>query len=122
MIQAGIDGAAVEYLHAHNLWLNVWLETGWLGLVAALAITAIAALAVVRLARDGAPLAPAIGAALAGFAAASLVDHAANTTRIAIALALVLALLAVEYGAPRSLLASAAATRPAPAAETLLDD
>lgn len=100
-IQDHIGNPDEAYLHAHNLWLNMWLELGWLGLLASIAITWLAAKMVLRLVRDGSALAPALGAALAGFAVASLVDHSANTTRLALALAAVLAVLAAEYGAPR---------------------
>lgn len=122
------DEGAEDYLHAHNLWLNMWLETGWLGLAASVAITVLAALMVIRLARRGSTTAPIVGAALAGFAIASVVDHSANTVRIAIALAVVLGVLAGEYGAPRSLRGTVRrpleAVPPVPVrpADTLLDD
>lgn len=102
-IQEHLGHPDEAYVHAHDLWLSMGLETGWLGFAACIAITVLAALMVLRLARLGSTLAPVLGASLAGFAAASLVDHAANTSRVAIALAVVLAALAAEYGVPASL-------------------
>lgn len=127
-IQDYIGNPDEAYLHAHNLWLNTWLELGWLGLIAALAITALAAMMVLRLAREGSTLAPVLGGSLGGFAVASLVDHSANTVRLALALAFVLGILAAEYGSPRTLkgmfrrpLDARRPAAPEPA-DTLLDD
>lgn len=122
-IQERLEAPDEAFNHAHNLWLNAWLETGWAGLFAAIAITIVAAVAIVRMARDGAAGAPAIGAALAGFAVASSVDHPANTTRIAIALAVVLGVLAAAYGPPRTLRSLLGNTPSSPGRrDTLLDE
>lgn len=80
--------------HAHDFWLNWAVEAGYPGLVAVLALTAAAVVAVVRAMRNGSRSAPAIGAGLAGFATICLVDHPANSLRVALALWVVLGLLA----------------------------
>lgn len=105
-IQEHIGHPDEAYTHAHNLWLNLWLETGVAGLLLAIGITIIVALMVLRLAREGADLAAPLGASLGGFAVVSMVDHPANSVRIAVLLAVLLGLVAAEYGAPRSLRAT----------------
>jgi len=92
VITAGMSGTVMD--HAHNLWLNWLVEAGYPGLVAVLVLTTAAAVGVVRAVRNGSRFATAIGAGLAGFATMSLVDHPANSQRIALALRLVLGLLA----------------------------
>lgn len=72
------------FRHAHNLWLDQLVTTGWLGLGALLAITGLLAWHVVRAARRGSVAATAAGSGLAAFAAASLADDPANTSRIAL--------------------------------------
>lgn len=82
--------------HAHNMWLNVAVESGWLGLAAMLAVTVLAGVGAVRAARRGSRAAVALGAGFAGFAVLAVVDHPAGSSRIALAMWLVLGLLAAE--------------------------
>src|SRR5262249_12243311 len=100
----GRAGAAIDavvagdepFAHAHNLWLNWAAQAGLPGRLAASALTVGAAALAVRAARGRAPMAIAAGSALAGFAVMSISDHPANTTRVSLALWLVLGLLAAE--------------------------
>lgn len=94
LLDAAIPGPEA-FQHAHNLWLNQAVELGWAGLAAVSTITVCTGMLVAR--RPGSSLSTALGAGLAGFAVASLFDDPANTSRIALALAVVVGLAA---GAP----------------------
>jgi hypothetical protein len=79
--------------HAHNLWLNWLVEGGLLGLAAAVTLTATALATAARNAATArSPGAIAVLASLLGFLVISLVDHPANSDRVASALWVVLAL------------------------------
>jgi len=108
LLGSGIAGEEA-FQHAHNLWLNLALDTGMLGLVAVLAITALVTVAVIRGARAGSPVAIAAGAGLAGYAVMSLADHPANALRISLVLWTVLALAVAD--APSRLLRQGAIRR-----------
>ena len=86
------------YRHAHNLWLTWWVETGVVGLLAMLWITAWLIARSLLDALGGSAWGTATLAATLGFFAFSLVDHPANAERVALTLWLVAALVAA--GAP----------------------
>jgi O-antigen ligase len=85
-----------EFAHAHNFWLNWFLETGVLGLLAALLLTGLSLLAAARLAARGSAVGTAGLVALVGFFLLSVTDHPVNNSRIATLLWFVLALVAAE--------------------------
>lgn len=93
LIDTAIPGAEA-FQHAHDLWLNQAVELGWAGLGATLTITVCAGLLVTSGPDVGSRPVAAIGAGLAGFAVVSLLDHPANASRIALALAVVVGLAA----------------------------
>ncbi len=86
------------YRHAHNLWLTWWVETGVVGLLAVLWITAWLIARSLLDALGGSAWGTAALAATIGFFSFSLVDHPANAERVALALWFVAALVAA--GAP----------------------
>jgi hypothetical protein len=84
-----------QFQHAHDLWLNWALETGFVGLAAILALTAGAAVLCRRALRGpDRPFALALACGLAGFAVIGLADHPANALRVSLVLWAVLGLLA----------------------------
>lgn len=97
LLDAAVPGDEA-FQHAHNMWLNWAVETGFPGLLAVLALTAGAGVVAVRGARAGSLPAVAIGAGLAGFAVMSLADHPANALRISLAMWVVLGALAAQTG------------------------
>lgn len=82
-------GGGTEWFHAHNLWLNWLVETGPLGLLAVLGLTAAVVLGAVVAVRDGSALALGAGVGLVAFLLVSLVDHPAANSRIETAFLLV---------------------------------
>ncbi len=86
--------APQEFAHAHDFWLNWFLETGVLGLLAALLLTGLSLLTAARLAARGSAVGTAGLVALVGFFLLSVTDHPANNNRIATLLWFVLALVA----------------------------
>ncbi len=94
-VMNAIGHAGPPYAHPHNLWLTWLLETGVVGFVAIVLITAGGLVAGARTAVAGFPLGVAGFAALAGYCVMSLVDYPANAERVAMtfwfALALVMA-------------------------------
>lgn len=116
VISAGVPGRQ-EFAHAHDFWLNWFLETGLLGLLAALLLTSLALLTAAQLAAAGSAVGSAGLVALVTFFSLSMADHPANSSRIAALLWFVLALVAAATPpAPAS--ASRSAVRPAhPAAQ-----
>ncbi len=83
-----------EFAHAHNLWLNWFLEAGVLGLLAILLLTGMALWIALRGARAGSATAGGGLAALVGFFLLSVADHPTNNSRLAMLLWFVLALVA----------------------------
>jgi hypothetical protein len=101
LLAAAVPGEE-QFQHAHNLWLNWAVETGYLGLAGILGVTAGAGMIAVYAARRGAGvIAAALGSGLAGFAVVSLADHPANAARISLAMWAVLGLLAGLLGSGR---------------------
>lgn len=88
------DGPTFQ--HAHNLWLAWFVDTGLLGGLAVIAVSLAAASLVVKAAFRACPAAPPLGAALAGFAAFSMVDHPSNAVRIALLMAVVIGVAAAH--------------------------
>ncbi|WP_040162428.1 O-antigen ligase family protein [Nigerium massiliense] len=76
-----VDGR--DYQHAHNLWLNWFVEAGWLGGLAVVALTVVLLLKLIDAGRRGSLYSGALGAGMTGFLILSLADHPANLTRIA---------------------------------------
>ncbi|SNS49405.1 O-antigen ligase [Geodermatophilus pulveris] len=124
VVNAAGDGA-LEYAHTHDLWLNWLVETGVLGLLAVGLLTAGSLVTAAAAARRGDPVASAALVALVGVFAMSVADHPANTSRVALALWVVLAVAAAREparwrgpapaGAPvRQETPGAAADAPAP--------
>lgn len=109
-----------QFRHAHNLWLNWAVETGYLGLAGILGVTVGAAVITVHAIRRGAGVdVAALGAGLAGFAVFSLADHPANAARISVAMWAALGLLAGLVGRARlqrEQVEHAAVTTPIPVA------
>src|SRR3546814_15509442 len=64
-----------RFYHSHNLWLTWLVETGFIGLFAALWLTVAVTVAVVRGARRHDALIVAAGSGLAGFCVISLFVH-----------------------------------------------
>ena len=91
LLDARIPGDEA-FRHAHNLWLDMLLAAGPLGLLATCGLTVVAATCVVRAARRGSAAGIALGASLAGFGALCLVDDPVNAVRNADAAWLVLGL------------------------------
>ena len=83
----------MQLQHAHNTWLNWLIEAGWLGFLAALAVTLLVCWRTWRSAREGSRIAAACGAGLLGVGLMSLADHPANSLRIALLMAFVIGLL-----------------------------
>ena len=96
----------VAFAHAHNFWLNDFLEMGLLGLLAAVLLTVLALLTAARLAASGSATGGAATGsaglvALVGFFLLSVVDDPANSSRIATLLWFVLALVAAAVPVAR---------------------
>lgn len=70
--------------HIKNLWLQLYLESGWFGLLAMLGVMAAAGVRLARLATWGHRGATAMLAALAGFLAVGLFDSLLDVPRIAL--------------------------------------
>lgn len=86
----------VDFAHAHNMWLNWLVETGVPGLVAITAITVIAVVSAARLASQGSAAGACELAGLTGFLLMSLLDDPANSSRIAVAMWLLIGLVMAE--------------------------
>ncbi|GMA41434.1 O-antigen ligase family protein [Mobilicoccus caccae] len=80
------------FRHAHNLWLDMLLAAGPLGLVAVVGLTVLGAVHVIRAARRASAAGIALGCALAAFAVFCLVDNPVNAVRNGYAAWLVLGL------------------------------
>ena len=105
VVSARVPGR-VAFAHAHNFWLNDFLEMGLLGLLAAVLLTVLALLTAAQLAgsgaaRGGAATGSAGLVALVGFFLLSVVDDPANSSRIATLLWFVLALVAAAVPVAR---------------------
>ncbi|WP_176489714.1 O-antigen ligase family protein [Mobilicoccus massiliensis] len=86
-----------EFQHAHNLWLDMLLAAGPVGLLATIGLTVFAAACVIRAARRGSAAGVALGCALTAFAVFCLLDNPVNAIRNATAAWFVLG-LAVAAG------------------------
>jgi hypothetical protein len=102
LLAAAVPGDE-QFQHAHNLWLNWAVETGYLGLAAILGVTIGAGVITVYATRRGVGVvAAALGSGFAGFAVVSLADHPANAARLTVTVWTVLGLLAGLVGSGRS--------------------
>lgn len=109
-VGVGLGGAGAElqartpggpaYEHAHNLWLNWFVEAGLLGGLCVVAATVLLFVTTLRAARAGVPRAATYGAALAGFAAANVVDYPANADRMALLMWVVVGMVASTWWSP----------------------
>jgi O-antigen ligase len=90
-----------KFFHSHNLWLTWLVETGFLGLFAALWLTAAVTLTVIRGARRHEALVVAAGSGLAGFGVISLFDNPSFDTHVAIAMWTVVAVAVTPRGPRR---------------------
>jgi hypothetical protein len=69
--------------HAKNLWLGIWFDQGWFGLMAFIAFGGIAMLAALRMAKSNELYGAAIAASLAAFFVVGLFDSLLDATRLA---------------------------------------
>jgi O-antigen ligase len=93
-------GDAISYRHAHNLWLTWLVEAGPLAFAALLWISGWLLWRGWRAASKGRTLAAASLASIVGFFTFSMLDHPANTERIATAFWFVAALIAAGVRPP----------------------
>lgn len=93
----GSGGGRIDFVHAHNLWLNWLVEAGPLALLAVVLITAVALRCSVRSARAGTAGGLAGLAAVVGFCLVCLTDHPTGADRLSVAMWLVLALVLAPY-------------------------
>jgi O-antigen ligase len=101
LLAAAVPGDE-QFQHAHNLWLNWLVETGYLGLAGILGVTVGAgAITAYTIRRDTGVVAAALAAGLAGFAVIGLADHPANASRLSLVMWTVLGLLAGLLGTGR---------------------
>ena len=70
--------------HIKNLWLQLYIESGWFGLLAMLGVMAAAGMRLARMASQGQRGATAMLAALTGFLAVGLFDSLLDVPRIAL--------------------------------------
>lgn len=80
-----------RFFHSHNLWLTWLVETGFIGLFAALWLTVAVTLAVIRGARRRDGLVVAAGSGLAGFGVISLFDNPSFDIHVTLAMWTVIA-------------------------------
>ena len=85
-----------QFAHAHNLWLNWLLETGFPGFLAIIAVTVVAMVSAAHRAARGSIIGTAELAGFTGFLLMSLFDDPANLSRIAMAMWLALGLIMAE--------------------------
>ena len=90
--------AAHYFNHAHNDYLETWLETGWLGVALTLAFAAWGAVAAVTAWRGGDLMARAAGIAVAALLAQSCVDYPLRTETLAVWFAFCCGLLVKRDG------------------------
>ncbi|MBO0842107.1 MAG: O-antigen ligase family protein [Nocardioides sp.] len=93
VISANVPGPTA-FAHAHNLWLNWYLEAGLVGLTAVVFITVYVALRLRAAVRTGDRTSLAVASGLAGFTMVCLVDDPMNTTTLAVPMMIVLGLAA----------------------------
>jgi hypothetical protein len=69
--------------HAKNLWLGIWFDQGWFGLMAFIAFGSVAMLAALRMAKSNETFGAAIAPSLAAFFLVGLFDTLLDATRLA---------------------------------------
>jgi O-antigen ligase len=101
------------YYHAHNLWLNWFVEAGIPGLAAITVLTVVSLVLAVRAAATGTPLGAATLVSVVGFLVVCLADHPAAIDRLETAWWVVLGVAATAQ-APKALAGAPRRGKPEP--------